>query len=89
MPPDQAQKMAKETEKLLRKSKIKYLTSPLIREIVNVTLIEKGFEDYRHKLTRVGLPVHEVAALIDSRNPTEIAPILETAGRTVFRESHY
>ena len=29
MPPDQAQKTAKETEKLLLKSKIKYLTAPL------------------------------------------------------------
>jgi ribonucleoside-triphosphate reductase (formate) len=86
MPPDQAQKTAKETEKLLLKSKIKYLTAPLIREIVNATLIEKGFEDYRHKLTRVGLPVHEVTALIEAKNPLETEPLLATAGKTVFRE---
>ena len=86
MPPDQAQKTAKETEKLLLKSKIKYLTAPLIREIVNATLIEKGFEDYRHKLTRVGLPVHEVTALIEAKNPLETDPLLATAGKTVFRE---
>ena len=86
MPPDQAQKTAKETEKLLLKSKIKYLTAPLIREIVNATLIEKGFEDYRHKLTRVGLPVHEVTALIEAKNPLETGPLLATAGKTVFRE---
>jgi anaerobic ribonucleoside-triphosphate reductase len=86
MPPDQAQKTAKETEKLLVKSKIKYLTSPLIRETVNSILIEKGFEDYRHKLTRVGLPVHEVSTLIEAKNPLETGPILETAGRALFRE---
>jgi len=62
MPPDQAQRMAKEAEKLLQKSKIKYLTSPLIREVVNAILIEKGQEEYRHKLTRLGMPVHEVSS---------------------------
>jgi ribonucleoside-triphosphate reductase (formate) len=86
MPADQAQKTAKETEKLLHKSKIKYLTAALIREIVNVLLVEKGLEDYRHKLTRLGLPVHEVTALIESKNPLETGPILETAGKSVFRE---
>jgi anaerobic ribonucleoside-triphosphate reductase len=86
MPADQAQKTAKETEKLLVKSKIKYLTSALIREIVNVLLVEKGLEDYRHKLTRLGLPVHEVTALIESKNPLETGSALETAGKTIFRE---
>jgi len=86
MPAEQAQKTAKETEKLLIKSKIKYLTAPLIREIVNVTLIEKGLEDYRHKLTRLGMPVHEVTALIEAKNSLESGPALTTAGKTVFRE---
>jgi ribonucleoside-triphosphate reductase len=86
MPADLAQKTAKETEKLLVKSKIKYLTAALIREIVNVLLIEKGLEDYRHKLTRLGLPVHEVAALIDAKTPQEAGSVLAMAGKTVFRE---
>jgi anaerobic ribonucleoside-triphosphate reductase len=86
MPPDLAQKIAKETEKFLIKSKIKYLTSPLIREIVNALLIEKGLEDYRHKLTRVGLPIHEVSSLIESKEPANFESILSTAGKTVFRE---
>ncbi len=86
MPPDQAQKTAKEAEKLLLKSKIKYLTAPLIREVVNTTLIERGLEEYRHKLTRLGLPVHEVTALIEAKNPLETGPALHTAGKTVFRE---
>ncbi|TRO43876.1 ArsR family transcriptional regulator, partial [Candidatus Bathyarchaeota archaeon] len=47
MPPDQAQKAAKEAEKLLLKSKTKYLTAPLVREVVNAILIEKGQEEYR------------------------------------------
>jgi ribonucleoside-triphosphate reductase (formate) len=86
MPADQAQKTAKETEKILVKAKIKHLTAPLIREIVNAILIEKGLEEYRHKLTRLGLPVHEVTALVEAKNPLETGPILATAGKTVFRE---
>jgi len=62
----QAQKIARETEKRLLEFKTKYLTAPLIREMVNAILVEKGLEEYRHKLTRLGLPVHDVNQLIDS-----------------------
>ncbi len=87
MPADQAQKTSKEAEKLLLKSKIKYLTAPLIREVVNSILIEKGLEEYRHKLTRLGLPVHEVTALIEAKEHAENSEsMLSTAGKTVFRE---
>jgi ribonucleoside-triphosphate reductase len=87
IPPDLAQKAAKETEKRLVKSKIKYITAPLIREVVNALLIEKGLEDYRHKLTRLGLPVHEVTTLIEGRESTnQTSPVLVTAGKTVLRE---
>jgi len=64
VPLELAQKIARETEKRLSEFKTKYLTAPLIREIVNTILIEKGFEEYRHKLTRLGLPVHDVTQLI-------------------------
>ena len=87
MPPDQAQKISKETEKLLEKSKTKYVTAPLIREIVNAILIEKGQEHYRHKLTRLGLPVHEVTVLMDSKeNEQGATSILIKAGQTVLCE---
>jgi len=87
VPADLAQKAAKEAEKRLRKSKTKYLTAPLIREIVNAILVEKGLEDYRHKLTRLGMPVHEVTLLIDAKQRAQDSTaILSKAGRTVFRE---
>jgi anaerobic ribonucleoside-triphosphate reductase len=66
VPVFQAQKIARETEKRLLEFKTKYLTAPLIREIVNAILLEKGLEEYRHKLTRLGLPVYDVNQLIDS-----------------------
>ena len=87
VPAELAQKAAKEAEKRLLKSKTKYLTAPLIREVVNAILVEKGLEDYRHKLTRLGLPVHEVTALIEAKDHAQdSAAILSKAGKTVFGE---
>ncbi|MEM1994985.1 MAG: anaerobic ribonucleoside-triphosphate reductase [Nitrososphaerales archaeon] len=64
MPLDLAQKVTAEVENKIYKFQTTYLTAPLIREIVNAVLIEQGFEEYRHKLTRLGLPVHDVIELI-------------------------
>jgi len=88
MPTELAQKVAKETEKRLLKSKTKYLTAPLVREVVNAILIEKGLEEYRHKLTRLGLPVHEVAALLESKGRTFLSSssVHEMAGEKVLKE---
>jgi ribonucleoside-triphosphate reductase len=88
IPAELAQKVAKEAEKQLLKSKTKYLTAPLVREVVNAILIEKGLEEHRHKLTRLGLPVHEVAALVEARSKVSggSASICETAGETVLKE---
>ncbi len=87
VPAELAQKAAKEAEKRLVKSKTKYLTAPLIREVVNGILVEKGYEDYRHKLTRVGMPVHEVTALIESKEPAlDCSAALNRAGQAVLGE---
>jgi len=88
MPAELAQKVAKEAEKRLFKSKTKYLTAPLVREVVNVVLIEKGLEEYRHKLTRLGLPVYDVTTLVEAKNKTSqgSASINETAGEIVLEE---
>ena len=87
VPPELAKEAAKEAEKRLRKSKTKYLTAPLVREVVNAILVERGFEDYRHKLTRLGMPVHEVAGLIDSKDHSrDSTAIILKAGKTVFSE---
>jgi anaerobic ribonucleoside-triphosphate reductase len=87
VPPELAKKAAKEAEKRLRNSKTKYLTAPLVREVVNVILVEKGFENYRHKLTRLGMPVHEVTALIDAKaRARDSTAILSKAGKTVLGE---
>lgn len=87
VPAELARKTAREAEKRLRKSKTKYLTAPLIREVVNAILIEKGFEDYRHKLTRLGMPVYEVTTSMESKNlPRDSKAILSKAGKSVLSE---
>jgi len=88
MPAELAQKVAKEAEKRLLKSKTKYLTAPLVREVVNAMLIERGLEEYRHKLTRLGLPIYDVTSLIDikSKSFEGSTSIHETAGKTVLKE---
>jgi ribonucleoside-triphosphate reductase len=88
VPPELAQKAAKEAEKRLLKSKTKYLTASLIREVVNGILVEKGYEDYRHKLTRVGMPIHEVTASIEAKDHRNLdsSSILIRAGQTVLGE---
>jgi ribonucleoside-triphosphate reductase (formate) len=87
VPAELAQKAAKEAEKRLVKSKTKYLTAALIREVVNGILVEKGYEDYRHKLTRVGMPIHEVTASIEAKDgAADSAAIISKAGQTVLSE---
>ncbi|MCK4497568.1 helix-turn-helix domain-containing protein [Candidatus Bathyarchaeota archaeon] len=85
VPTDLALRIARETEKRLQRFKTKYLTAPLIREIVNAILLEKHYEDYRHKLTRLGLPVHEVTRLLNSQQPNASA-IRKAAADSVMEE---
>lgn len=64
VPKKLAEDIAREAEERLIKLEIDYLTAPLIREFVNAILLEQGLEDYRHALTRLGLPVYDVEKLV-------------------------
>ena len=88
VPIELAQRIARETEKRLQQFKTKYLTAPLIREIVNAVLVEKGLEEYRHKLTRLGLPVYDVTQLIErvGKEKLPAETILRRAGGKVLEE---
>ena len=88
MPVELAQKITSETESRLQKFSTTYLTAPLIREIVNSLLIEHGHEDYRHKLTRLGLPVYDITELINKTSTTgnEIGTVLSKTANSVFAE---
>lgn len=88
VPTDLAKKIAEEAEERLTKSEIKYLTAPLIREYVNAILIEKGLEEYRHKLTRLGLPVYEIPRRIKAAEEASlnVEMVQRIAGDSVIRD---
>jgi len=64
MPQALASEIASEAEERLLRFGTTYITAPLIRELVNTILVERKLEEYRHRLTRLGLPVNDVTTLI-------------------------
>ncbi len=66
---EEAEEIAIDVEKRIFDSKLRFVSGPLIREMVNSTLLDRSNERpeyslYRNLLTRVGTPVHD-AYLID------------------------
>jgi len=59
-----AQEISQEVEELIATSKISMVTAPLIRELVDAKLIERGLELARKKHTRLGMPLYDVDQLI-------------------------
>ncbi len=59
-----AEEIASEVEVEIRHMDLEFVSSPLIREIVSVKLLESGLEDARKVYTRVGLPVADVEKMI-------------------------
>ncbi len=88
MPLEQAHKITEEVENKVYKFQTAYLTSSVIRETVNSVLIEHGFEEYRTKLARLGLPTSDVVELFNGSNGRkEIDSILSEASLAVFSEN--
>jgi len=88
MPLELAQKITEETENRIYKYQTTYLTGSLIRELVNSILLENGYEEYRHKLARLGLPVFEVQEIISKAENVDngVEGLLFKTGQTVFAE---
>ena len=61
---DTAGEIAREVEDLIATSKIRMITAPLIRELVDAKLIERGLEQARKMHTRLGMPLFDVDQLI-------------------------
>ena len=68
-----ANRIAKLVECKIKKTNIKYLTTPLMREYINGILLEEGLEEFRHKLTRLGVPPYDTFELFnnESYNPNQ------------------
>ncbi len=54
-----AHEIATLVEERIRRLSLKTLSGPLIREIANIILLEKGLIQYRNVCTRVGTPVYD------------------------------
>jgi len=61
---DTAKEVAREVEEIIATSKIKMITAPLIRELVDTKLVERGLEQARRMHTRLGMPLYDVDQLI-------------------------
>ena len=89
MPLEQAHKITEEVENKVYKFQTVYLTSSLIRETVNSILIEHGYEEFRSKLARLGLPGSDISEMFNnplySRNGVE--GILSETSLAVFSEN--
>jgi DNA-binding transcriptional ArsR family regulator len=87
VPPKVADKLAKLAEEKLEALKIQYLTAPLIRELVNVLLIDQGLEEYRHRLSRLGMPVYDVEKLLrKAAERRDFHALVKETSRAVFKE---
>ena len=61
---EEANEVAREVERRIRWMDVNYLSGPLVREIMNVILLERHHPEWRNICTRVGTPVYD-AHLID------------------------
>ena len=88
MPVELAQRVTSETEARLYKFQTIYLTAPLIREMVNALLVEHGLEEYRHKLTRLGLPIYDISEMVNNTGFGEgdVGTVLSKTANAVFSE---
>jgi anaerobic ribonucleoside-triphosphate reductase len=66
--PEMAHVIAIEVENMIRASKIKEITAPLIRELTNAKLVEYGFEAIRKQHARIGYPIFDVEQMITMPN---------------------
>jgi ribonucleoside-triphosphate reductase len=73
-----AQRITEQTIRFLIAAKLKLITAPLIREVVNVQLLKNGYEQERLQYTRIGLPFYDLKDIFTNpeKNEDAISKIL-------------
>ena len=66
--PSLAEKIGAEVEDIILNSNVKFITTNLIREVVNTKLVEHGLEEQRKRHARLGVPLYDVERIIMYRN---------------------
>ncbi len=65
---DTAKEISRDVERQIITSGIDYLTAPLIRELVDAKLLERGLEGATKMHARIGFPLYDVGQLLLYRN---------------------
>ena len=65
---DEANLITLEVIRKIISANLKILTAPLIREMVNSTMLSRGYELYRYQYTRLGLPFYDFGKMVESQN---------------------
>ncbi|MBN1801525.1 MAG: hypothetical protein JW891_08470 [Candidatus Lokiarchaeota archaeon] len=87
MEANEARNIARDVKTRLFKSNIEYLTAPLIREYINGVLLERGFEQIRHRLTRLGTPPHDIKRFLAlNQNSITTENVLKNLGSDVSEQ---
>ncbi len=66
--PEMAEIIAEEVEAQIKTLNLRSVTAPLIRELVDVKLLEHGLEEARRRHTRLGAPLYDVKQIILNQN---------------------
>ena len=64
---ENASKITEQVTRFLISAKLKLITAPLIREIVNVHLLKMGLEKCRLQYTRIGIPYYDLEKLFEKK----------------------
>lgn len=67
-----AKDITKTVSRFLISHKFRFVTAPMIREIVNFFLLQRGFERYRLQYTRIGLPFTDIDNLLSYTDQNHI-----------------
>ena len=78
--------IALEVERQLASAKVRTLTAPLVRELVNAKLIEHGLEDHWRRHMRLGVPLYDAERIICGLD-AEAAPLDPEATGRVLADS--
>ena len=65
---EMAELIGEEVEEQIKRLNLRSVTAPLIRELVDVRLLEHGLEEARRRHTRLGSPLFDVKEIIFNQN---------------------
>ncbi len=84
LPRSVCEEIANEVESDIRRLELRYISAPLVRDIVNSKLLERRYSKARTEYSRIGLPLHDVHNIIENpnikpRNPEAIHKVFGDA----------